>query len=74
MSRPKWLPFIPPTVKTVRDLVEYLVTNEPLVVKGKEAEWTRLQVWEVLRRVIIDETLVTDFCEDSRFVQDMGLN
>ena len=74
MSRPKWLAFIPPTVKTVRDLVEHLVTNEPLVVKGEGTEWTRLQVWEVLRRVIIEETLVTDFSEDSRFVEDMGLN
>jgi hypothetical protein len=74
MSRPKWLVFIPSTVKTVRDLVEHVVTNEPLVVKGEEAEWTRSQVWEVLRRVIIDETVVVDFSEDSRFVQDMGLD
>jgi len=73
MSRPKLLRFIPPEVSSVRDLVEYLVTNEPLLVKGESA-WTKAQVWEVLRRVIVDETAVTDFSEDSRFVDDMHLD
>jgi|SRR5581483_1244795 len=74
ISRPMWLAFIPVTVRDVRSLIEYLVTNHPLVVKGEEIEWTRAQVWEVLKRVIIDELQVKDFSEDSRFVQDMGLN
>ena len=74
MSRPRWLGFIPPEVRSVRELVEYLVTNEPLLVKGAEVEWTRAQVWEVLRRVIEDETAVTDFSEGSRFVDDMHLD
>jgi hypothetical protein len=55
-------------------VVEYLVTNEPLVVKGDESEWSRAQVWDVLRRVILDEALVKDFSENSRFVEDMGLS
>jgi hypothetical protein len=76
MSRPKWLGFIPPTVQNVRELVEYLVTNEPLVIKGQEEAWSRGQVWEVLRRVIVDEVAVTerDFTEDSRFIEDMHLD
>ncbi|HYV03682.1 MAG TPA: hypothetical protein VFB82_03795 [Blastocatellia bacterium] len=74
MSRPKWMPLIPATVESIRDLVEYLVTNEPLAVKGDESEWSRAQVSDVLRRVIIKETLVDDFSEDSRFVEDMRLS
>lgn len=74
MSRPKWFPLIPATVKSVRDLVDYVVTNDPLAVKGHESVWTRSQVWEVLRRVIKDETLVEEFTENSRFVEDMRLN
>jgi hypothetical protein len=77
MSRPKWLGFISPrAVHNVRELVEYLVTNEPLVVKGEEAVWTRSQVWEVLKRIIVDEVGITetDFTEDSQFVEDMHLD
>jgi len=74
MSRPKWLRFMSPEVQSVRELAEYLVANEPLLVKGAEAAWSRGQVWEVLRRVIEDETAVTNFFEDSRFVEDMHLD
>jgi len=48
--------------------------NEPLAVKGSEREWSRAQVCEVLRRVIMDETGVRDFTEDSHFIKDMGIN
>jgi hypothetical protein len=74
MSRPKWLGFMPPRVRSVRELVDYLVTNEPLVVKGDEAAWSRAQVSDVLKRLIVDETSVSDFTEDSRFVEDMHLD
>ena len=74
LFRPWLLGFIPPRVQSVRELVEYLVENEPLVVKGEELTWSRAQVWDVLKRLIIDETAATDFSEDSRFVQDMHLN
>lgn len=74
LSGPTWLTFIPSPVQSVRDLVEFLVTNEPLAIKGDESEWSRAQVWGVLKRVVMDETLVNDFSEDSRFIEDMGLN
>jgi hypothetical protein len=32
------------------------------------------QVWDVLERVIRDETGVTNFSEDSRFVEDMHID
>jgi hypothetical protein len=74
MSRPKWLSLMSPAVRSVKDLVENLLANEPLLVKGAEAAWSRAQVWEVLRLVIEDETGVKDFSEDSRFVEDMHLD
>ena len=72
--RNAWRGFFTPSVKSVRELVDYFVTNEPLVLKRKETAWSRRQVWDVLERVIIDETAVTDFSEDSRFVEDMHLD
>jgi hypothetical protein len=74
MSRHKWLVFIGPSVQSVRDLVKHVVADHPLVIKGAELEWSRAQVWEVLSNLIIEETAVTDFSEDSRFVQDMHLD
>jgi hypothetical protein len=69
-----WLGFFTPTVQSVRELTDYFVTNEPLIVKGKETAWSRKQIWDVLERVIRDETGVTDFSEDSRFIEDMHLD
>lgn len=74
MSPPKLLSFIPSTVESVRDLVDYLLLNEPLAIKGEETGWSRAEVWDVLKRIIIDETLVKDFSENSRFVEHMGLS
>jgi hypothetical protein len=74
LSRNSWLAFLTPSVQSVRELVDYFVTNEPLIVKGNETAWSREQVWEVLERVIKDETSVTDFSKDSRFVEDMHLD
>ena len=69
-----WLGFFTPKVESVRELVDYFVTNEPLIVKGKETAWTREQVWDVLERVIKDETGITNFSENSRFVEDLHLD
>jgi mannose/cellobiose epimerase-like protein (N-acyl-D-glucosamine 2-epimerase family) len=55
-------------------LVDYFVTNEPLLVKGKETAWSREQVWDVLERLIRDETGLTKFSEDARFVEDMHID
>ena len=74
LSRTSWLGFFTPRVQSVRELVDYFVTNEPLIVKGNEVAWSKEQVWDVLERVIRDETSVTDFTEDSRFVEDMHLD
>lgn len=74
VTRTGWLRFIRLEVRSVRELVEYLVTNEPILVKGSESGWSRGQVWDVLRRVIEEEMAAKDFSEDSRFVEDMHLD
>ncbi len=74
MTRPVWLGFIPPRVRKVRELVDYLVVYDLPILKGEETAWSRAQVRDALRRLIIDETGVTDFSDDSRFVEDMHLD
>ena len=74
LSRTLWLGLLAPKVQSVRELIDYLVMKEPLIVKGKETAWSRAQVWDVLERVIKDETGVKDFSEDSRFIEDMHLD
>jgi acyl carrier protein len=54
-----------------RDLAKFLVANNPLCFKR---EWTRDQVAETVREIIVDETGVSDFNEDSHFIEDMNLD
>jgi len=74
VSRSRWPGFFTPTVQSVSELVDYFVTNEPLLVKGKETAWSREQVWDVLERLIRDETGLTKFSEDARFVENMHID
>lgn len=74
LSRTLWLGLFAPKVQSVRELIYYLVTNEPLIVKGEETAWSRAQVWDVLERLIKEETSVKHFTEDSRFIEDMHLD
>lgn len=53
-----------------RDLAKFLVVNNPRCFKK---EWTRDQVAQTVREIIVDETGVSDFAEDSHFVKDMNL-
>ncbi len=73
--RPRWVrTFMGPDCQSVRELMDYVLTNDASGVKGPESRWTRRQVEDVLRRVIVDETGVKDFTGTSRFVDDMGLD
>lgn len=73
--RPGWLRALTgPDCQSVRELTDYVLTNDAAGVKGPEGSWTRRQVEDVLRRVIVDETGVRDFTGSSRFVDDMGLD
>ena len=53
------------------DLADYLAIHSPHAFKK---EWTREEVAETVRRIIVDQTGLHEFHEDSRFVQDMHLD
>ena len=56
---------------TVGELAEYLALHSPHTFKKN---WTREDIAETVRQIIIDQTAVHDFHDDSRFVQDMHLD
>lgn len=56
---------------TVGELAEYLAVHSPHTFKK---EWTREEVADTVRQIIIDQTGISDFHQDSRFVQDMHLD
>lgn len=53
------------------DLAKHLTLHSPHSFKK---EWTREEVAQLVRQIIIDETGVNNFTDDSRFVQDMHLD
>ena len=57
--------------QTAGDLANYLATHSPHTFKK---EWTREEVARLVREIIIHETGVENFTDDSRFVQDMHLD
>lgn len=56
---------------TVGELAEYLAVHTPHTFKK---DWTRDEIAETVRQIIIDQTGVHDFHEDSRFVEDLRLD
>ena len=55
----------------VGDLAKYLVVHNPSSFKKV---WTREQIAAVVKEIIVDETGVNDFTEDSHFIKDMHLD
>ena len=53
------------------ELANYFVLHSPHSFKK---EWTGEEVTKLVTQIIIDDTGVTDFTDDSRFVQDMNLD
>ena len=60
--------------KRAGDLARYILLHSPHTFKREKRGWTREQVASVVREVIIDETGVKDFTEDSHFIDDMHLD
>jgi phosphopantetheine binding protein len=56
---------------TPRKVTDYVFFQ--LTFNGQKG-WTREKVARMVREIVIDETGVTNFTEDSRFVQDMGID
>ena len=53
------------------DLANYLVVHNP---RSFKKVWTREQIAAVVKEIIVDETGVNDFTEDSHFIKDMHLD
>src|SRR5438094_3022225 len=63
----------PPVYATVGGVTQYLVATRRRPENIQEG-WTREEVREIVRAMIIEQFAVTDFTDDSRFVQDMHLD
>jgi acyl carrier protein len=60
---------------SVRDLARFLVAKYPqLVGKPRTTKWTDEEISCLLREVIIDQLGVTDFDDNSRFIQDLHID
>ncbi len=69
----KW-PQYSPGASTVGELSEFLGLSAPYAFLAPDERWSRAQVAAVVHRIIHDEIGITDYSEDSRFVQDMGID
>jgi hypothetical protein len=59
----------------VRDLARLLVARYPQVIgKPRTANWTEEEISCLLREVIIEQLAVTEFDDNSRFVQDLHID
>ena len=72
LTRPLKLRF-PKAYSEVKDLVRFVIAKSPETIRGEEKAWTREQIASVVHQVILEEIGITDFTEDSRFVEDMGI-
>lgn len=65
----------PAGYSSVGDLAQYVVARNPQMVAVEPVnKWTREQVWCTVRDLVIQQLGVTEFTEDSRFVQDMKID
>ena len=52
------------------ELAQYAALHTPHSFKR---EWTKEEIVQTVRRIIIDQTGINNFTEDSRFIEDMHL-
>jgi acyl carrier protein len=63
-----------PSVATVGNLSRWIVVNAPDVVKAQPGSWSREQVSEIIRQIVIDKLgCEKEYREDAHFVKDLGL-
>jgi hypothetical protein len=63
----------PQNLRTVRGHVGWLVANNPQSIGAPPGQWSREQVSEKVREIVIDSLRCDNYREDARFVQDLGL-
>jgi hypothetical protein len=59
--------------RTCGGLVQHLLLYSPHIFKRDTRGWTRVQVAETVRAIIVDEIGITNFTEDSHFINDMHI-
>jgi len=59
--------------RTVAGLVEHLLLHAPHTFKREQRMWTRAQIAETVREIIVDITGKRNFTDDSHFIKDMRL-
>lgn len=60
--------------RTVGGLVRHLLLYTPHNFKRSKREWTRAQVAETVRAIIVDEIGIKNFTENSHFINDMHID
>ena len=65
---------IPREVASVGGTARYLAMKCPNAMKGKSPAWTRLEIAQVVTRLMAEELGVTSFKMSDRFAQDLGLS
>jgi acyl carrier protein len=63
-----------PSVTTVAGLSRWVVANAPNLVQAPPGQWSREQVAEKIREIVIDQLgCEKNYREDAHFVEDLGL-
>ncbi|MGA2544862.1 MAG: hypothetical protein ABSG78_25205 [Verrucomicrobiota bacterium] len=65
----------PPRLRTVEGLTRWLVANNPKLVEGPPGQWSREQVAEKVREIVIDQfgLKIENYREEARFIEDFGM-
>jgi hypothetical protein len=64
-----------PSLETIGNLSRWIVANAPYVVKEQRDKWSREQVSETVRQIVIDTLgCHNEYREDAHFVKDLGLS
>jgi acyl carrier protein len=64
----------PPRLRTVRGMARWLVANNPELIRAPPGQWSREQVAEKVREIVMDQLGLDNYREDARFVEDLGMN
>jgi acyl carrier protein len=63
------------SMKTVANLSRWIVANAPNLVEAPPGQWSREQIAEKIREIVIDHLdCEKDYREDANFVKDLGLS
>jgi acyl carrier protein len=64
----------PAHLTTARGLTRWLVANHPGLIGAPPGQWSREQVAEKMREIVIEQLGVENYREEARFVEDLGMD